>query len=1248
MKKAFMTLWGTLFFLLINMPPLVAHDADELYSSFQNPPQEYSAVPLWWWDGDTLDKERITWQLENLLEGGISSLCFIQKYPYGPPMGPQVSYFSEEWWEYMTYTARECERLGMKLWVHDESYCRPQKSFWQGHIESMVDEHPELRGNVVGYVKQEVETSSQITLGWPADMTVLLAAAYPRNEEGSIDLKKKIDLFDKIQDHSLQWETPQGHWFVTAIGYRPRGLNRTSGDVIDTFLKLHYQEYKERFGDLFEKVYAGTFQDELYILRGTPPCGPKVIEVFKDQKGYDPVPWLPALYQDIGDETDRIRCDYYDVVTQLLEEHWFKPLYEWHENHGIQFSHDNWGRNSLAGQTTQYGDYYRTMRWYQVPGYDDGGAYEGLGTRNFFDAKLAASIAACYQRPRVWCEAFHTTGWGLTPELQLAMAMENYCYGANLYDKHGLYYSTLGGWYEHAPPDVHFRQPYWKHAQALYEPITRLSYLMSQGKPVADVAILYPVTSMHAQWRAVGGITKVGKEIDQRTRALSRALYHAGLDVIFVDDETLSQAHIENGDLILAGMPFKALVMGPNTTIKRDTIRTAQRFVEHGGVVAGLGRLPSSSAEEGRNDPVILQAIHDIFQCEANTKQDSVHRNTNGGVGIFVSKEQDQLIRKIKETIEQDVIPSSQQILFHTHRRTENEDIYLLLNTTDTFQSFSIQFRVEGEPYLWDARTGKAEKIHVYKYEKPYTKISLDFAARQHHLIVFKPKNRELHLRKTSLSKIDSITYQEDSLQLTGWVDQSGKNNASALMHGKNYTGEVLVDEFKQSLDLDNDWTFTLQPTMDNQWGDFRYPPEDEFLPLDIRRFFYRQEEKDQNGLLEEWYHQNPKTSAWDECDIHYGAAMWVSDNPSSMENPPTPPNAQDQTGWSPYRFSYRYGKPATHPDDHGFNALVSDHYLTTPEGEGVYHFWTTLMSEETGEVSCSYGKDIQQIWIDQEALLDETPSSAGIISCHVNQGETPVLIAQTAGTNSYVGFEPGEAQAGKENMDHIPRLRWFHNEHALRYNPKPWEEKPVGWYQCQLPVGTSAIRIPFGTNARIWIAGEEHEIQEEGVTFEEPLPQPQWACIRLLQKAGESGGLAWKEPCILETKPVTVDTGDWRAFGLRGYSGLGIYQKEVELDSLPANARIILDLGEVYSTASVHVNEKPIATRVSRPFHYDISSAIKPGKNQITIEVANTMANYWSHETPTRYVFEGQKKSGLYGPVRLRIEPYVELSLNE
>ncbi|WP_227379407.1 hypothetical protein [Haladaptatus halobius] len=68
---------------------------DAVASEFVDPAPEYDPVPRWW-DGEELDHERITEQLEALADNGVSGVCFISKILNGPS-GNTSKDFTEDW-----------------------------------------------------------------------------------------------------------------------------------------------------------------------------------------------------------------------------------------------------------------------------------------------------------------------------------------------------------------------------------------------------------------------------------------------------------------------------------------------------------------------------------------------------------------------------------------------------------------------------------------------------------------------------------------------------------------------------------------------------------------------------------------------------------------------------------------------------------------------------------------------------------------------------------------------------------------------------------------------------------------------------------------------------------------------------------------------------------------------------------------------------------------------------------------------
>jgi hypothetical protein len=127
---------------------------------------------------------------------------------------------------------------------------------------------------------------------------------------------------------------------------------------------------------------------------------------------------------------------------------------------------------------------------------------------------------------------------------------------------------------------------------------------------------------------------------------------------------------------------------------------------------------------------------------------------------------------------------------------------------------------------------------------------------------------------------------------------------------------------------------------------------------------------------------------------------------------------------------------------------------------------------------------------------------------------------------------------------------------------------------------------------------------------------------------------------------------------GIRHYSGRVLYRLDFVLPDawLGAGRRVRLDLGRLWSTASVTLNGRPLGTVWTPPYALDVTSAARAGSNTLVVEVANTWSNRLvgdarspggprvtrtnitaSDGTPWKDV--PLSPSGLFGPVRLVLD---------
>lgn len=86
-------------------------------------------------------------------------------------------------------------------------------------------------------------------------------------------------------------------------------------------------------------------------------------------------------------------------------------------------------------------------------------------------------------------------------------------------------------------------------------------------------------------------------------------------------------------------------------------------------------------------------------------------------------------------------------------------------------------------------------------------------------------------------------------------------------------------------------------------------------------------------------------------------------------------------------------------------------------------------------------------------------------------------------------------------------------------------------------------------------------------------------------------------------------------------------------LDEFEEQVKYELDLGNVYEIATVSINGKSVGTRISKPYVFDITDFIKEKRNNIEIEVVNTLG---TQQQDFLSQYRALQPSGLLGKVHL------------
>jgi hypothetical protein len=1197
-----------------NSPGYPSRAADlDVFPGFLNPPDGYGQVPFYWWVGEKLTKERLLWQLEKLHKAGTQGLnvSYAHSHPSSDPelnkngygrhgitYPSDPAFFSDEWWQLWDWFTGECAKRDMGVGLDDYTFSVPGNKRWPDEIAAlpeMKSYQGKLAFNEPIIVRGGESRSFQIS-----EHTISLTAF----RKGKIDNRDEepIDLLKLANDQlSVTWTAPKGgDWQVILVNTENSFmLHPQHGEKV---IQRYFHKFEEHISDENRKAMNYFFQDELDVDLDIGTWAEDFADEFIKCKGYDIRPYLPALFHDIGNLTPKIRLDYMDVVMSLAETRYFRPIFEWHWKRGLIYGSDNKGRGK---NPVAYGDYFRANSWYSAPG-NDAARFE----TKLVQTKVSSSIAHLYDRPRVWFEAFHSTGWGTTPESFIKATDIHYNLGASLLCLHGLYYTTFGSWWEWAPPDFHFRMPYWPHLKNWFKYVERLSYLLSQGNHVCDVAVLYPTSSLQAY--------SENPEIRPDFSA-AHALYAAGIDFDFIDYQSLARSKVKDGKLYIADETYSVVILDSMKAVRFSSLKKACDLFRSGGVVIGLETLPIASDRVGSDDPEIDAIEKEVFgltasQISAGTMSE-IQVSPTGGKGIFLSNADD-VGKSIKTSIVEDfsTVADDGHVL---HRRVGYRDVYMVMDVPKGTLCF---FRSHGKVELWDAMTGEVEELSVTEVTSEGTVLRIPVAPPSSCLIVFTQGDPK--------------------------IDDNVPSPA--------------VSEQTEIIELKGKWECEIFPTMDNQWGDFRLPATTEMIGPEARQMRYATEEQ----AKDEWQERDFDGSDWQMVTCDFGPRMWhlvLSDtqdvdkfiNTALVADEPFP--ALDVEGsqysWKPYGFSWRWGvedQPGSQ-GYHGLKGKVSDHFLIM--GEGGHHLFGSYVhvSKNMTVRVLNEGEKPYGVWIDGEKLQTDTiPLIAGrhlVLACYKDipqrkpdEGKHPI----DERCRSALVF----VQSGYKESERVPlSMKWYSKPEVLNYDYLGGKNV-TGCYRFQAPPGLSNISFWAHGDVNMWIDGNKTALtkgreREDGAIKYSTNSFPasvafSIVALRMEHKSGYYRGSAFPKEIALTCGKGRIESGDWSKMGvLEHYSGGMWYRKNVFLKPEQVKGKTVLELGRVYATCEIHVNGKKAGVLVTELYTFDISRYVRAGGNRLEILVYNTLANHYQ-TIPTPEIYKKVTPSGLLGPVKI------------
>ncbi|MBN2496812.1 MAG: hypothetical protein JXR96_19635 [Deltaproteobacteria bacterium] len=528
-------------------------------AGFVEPPPESRPWVRWWWPGADVEADEIAREVELLAQagfGGFELQAFDAALDPDAPaeeMERRLAFDTPAYYALVVSALEAARQNGLQVdltfgsgWPPGGVHLSPAQSqktlMWNewpvegpGEVEIAIEPRKSVFYQVaelvagfgeklVRYMPEEAERiavlAARVTGGRRSDSILDLADSLELDAGSVLRLSDRVDA-----GGVLRWQAPEGRWQVIAFFSVPDGeypsLIAQAGDafVVDHLDGTQIEALLTRFfgPGTGLSAYGGQplraiFTDSLELKVERFFCSDFLAE-FERRRGYDLVPWLPAVLVpgadnyifeagrlrraaefSFGPDDERVRHDYSLTISELFCERYLGTVADWAARRGIRSRAQAYGADL---------DVIAAAAATDIPESEQ--LYAG-GSELFL--KIASSAALLRGHGRVSAEAmvFPLRDYMTTPAKLRAAADKLLGCGVNQVVLHGFPYDHpgdygMGGWTAFSSryggkntyaSNFGFRTALFEHLPVLNRYIGRCQFLLSQGLPEVDLLVLYP------------------------------------------------------------------------------------------------------------------------------------------------------------------------------------------------------------------------------------------------------------------------------------------------------------------------------------------------------------------------------------------------------------------------------------------------------------------------------------------------------------------------------------------------------------------------------------------------------------------------------------------------------------------------------------------------------------------------------------------------------------------------------------
>ena len=508
---------------------------------FKNVDKKYRPIPFWSWN-EKLDTEETKRQIGIMDEAGIGG------YFMHARGGLATEYMGEEWFDNVRASIEEGDKRGMHSWAYDENGW--PSGFGGGKVNGLGDEY-----------RQKSLHSEPLT-------------DENRDNENTVLIKDGTRYFYRINE-----------FYVDTLDAK----------VVKKFIDEIYAKYYEKFGSSFD----GFFTDEPQILRGDGyPWSFILEEAFTARYGYSLVDNLDMLFFD-KEGCEEVRVDYWQLVTDLFSEAFFKQIYDWCDAHGYKLTGHLVLEEDLMSQIVSNGACMPHYEYFHVPGMD----WLGRPVTECLTPMQLSSASAQMGKKQILSETYAASGHNVSHDELKRIFEWQMVHGVNLLCTHLEGYSLRGIRKRDYPPAMYYQQPWWADMKVFFDAMSRVGMLISEGEVNVDTLLIHPQTTAWTIYNGYEFTAESSRMIreyhdsflaDMRSIEDKHVEYHLG-------DETLMRRHakVEGDELVIGNMRYKTVVLPTRyKTFLPNTERLLDEFRRAGGRIIAVPEIEANDITE--------------------------------------------------------------------------------------------------------------------------------------------------------------------------------------------------------------------------------------------------------------------------------------------------------------------------------------------------------------------------------------------------------------------------------------------------------------------------------------------------------------------------------------------------------------------------------------------------------------------------------------------------------------------------